>query len=158
MIFPANPFEQGNFRPISILSNIAKVFKKIMHNQMNGLFIDKLSYYQCVFRKRFGTQRCLLLMIKNFGKSETMKGFLLLLISQKLSIYFMWAANCDFNCIRIWHEYIWLNLILAYFNYRKQELLNISYSFSDFHSIFLVFHKVQYLDLFFLSFTYVICL
>ena len=62
----ANPFEKDNYRPISILSNISKSFERIMHNQMNNFFINKLSKYQCGFKKGFGTQHSLLVMIKNF--------------------------------------------------------------------------------------------
>ena len=39
----ANPFEKDNYRPSSILSNIAKIYEKIMHNQINGFFKNKLS-------------------------------------------------------------------------------------------------------------------
>ena len=59
----ANPFEKGNYRPISILSIISKIYHRIMHNQVNHFFINKLSKYQCGFRKGFGTQQCLLVMI-----------------------------------------------------------------------------------------------
>ena len=38
----ANLFEKDNYRPISILSNISKSYERIMHNQMNGFFINKL--------------------------------------------------------------------------------------------------------------------
>ena len=60
----ANPFEKDNYRPISILFNISKVFERTMHNQINNFIINKLSKYQCGFRKGFGTQQCLLVMIK----------------------------------------------------------------------------------------------
>ena len=60
-----NPFEKDNYRQISILSNISKSFERIMHNQRNNFFINKLSKDQCGFRKRFGTQHCLLVMIEN---------------------------------------------------------------------------------------------
>ena len=38
-----NLFEKDNYRPINILSNISKNFERIMHNQMNNFFINKLS-------------------------------------------------------------------------------------------------------------------
>ena len=82
----ANPFEKDNYRPISILSNISKVFERTMHNQINNFIINKLSKYQCGFRKGFGTQQCLLAMIKKLRKIRDNKGILqqCLLIYQKL--------------------------------------------------------------------------
>ena len=46
--------EKDNYRPISILSNISKIYDIIMHNEMNDFFINKLSKYQCGFRNDFG--------------------------------------------------------------------------------------------------------
>ena len=72
----ANPFEKDNYRPVSNLSNISKIFEIIMHNQMNNFFINKLSKYQCGFRKVFGTQHCLLVMIEKLRKIRDIKGIL----------------------------------------------------------------------------------
>ena len=82
----ANPFEKDNYRPISILSNILKVFERTMHNQINNFIINKLSKYQCGSRKGFGTQQCLLVMVKKLRKIRDNKGILqqCLLIYQKL--------------------------------------------------------------------------
>ena len=38
-----NPFEKDNYRPISILSNISKMYERIMHHQMNNFLINKLN-------------------------------------------------------------------------------------------------------------------
>ena len=65
----ANQFQKNNYRPISNLPNISKNFERIMHNQMNNFFINKLSKYQCGFRKEFGTQHCLLVMIEKLWKT-----------------------------------------------------------------------------------------
>ena len=70
----ANPFEKDNYRPISILSNISKNFERIMHNQLNNFFINKLSKYQCGFRKGFGTQHCFLVMIEKLRKIQDNEG------------------------------------------------------------------------------------
>ena len=40
-----NSFEKDNYRPTCILSNISKVLRRIMHNQMNDFFINKHSKY-----------------------------------------------------------------------------------------------------------------
>ena len=39
----ANQFQKDNYRPISNLPNISRNFERIMHNQMNNFFINKLS-------------------------------------------------------------------------------------------------------------------
>ena len=51
----ANPFEKDNHRSISILFNISKIYERNMHNQMNDFFINKISKYQCGFKKGFRT-------------------------------------------------------------------------------------------------------
>ena len=49
----ASPFEKDNYSPISILSNTSKFFERIMYNQINNFFMNKLSRYQSSFRKGF---------------------------------------------------------------------------------------------------------
>ena len=68
IIKKTNPFEKDNYKPISILSNISRIYERIMHNQINDFFINKLSKYQCDFRKGFATQHCLLVMIEKLRK------------------------------------------------------------------------------------------
>ena len=137
----ANPFEKDNYRPIRNLSNISKIFAIIMHNQMNNFFINKLSKYQCGFRKGFGTQHCLLVMIEKLRKIQDINGFCsnIWVYSHELLMAKLNAYGFDIKS---------LNFILAYFTNRKQKT-KIGSSFSDFLNIFLVFHKVQYSVFFF---------
>ena len=51
-----------NYRPISILSNISKVYEKF--KQMSEYFEPFLSKYQCGFREGFSAQYCLLLILE----------------------------------------------------------------------------------------------
>ena len=44
------------------------MYERIIHNQMNNFFINKLSKYQCSFRKGFGTQHYFLMMIEKLRK------------------------------------------------------------------------------------------
>ena len=49
-----------NYRPVSILPVISKIFEKLLCKQIT-IFIDPLlSKYQCWFRKGFSAQDCLL--------------------------------------------------------------------------------------------------
>ena len=131
----ANPFQKGNYRPISILSNISKIYERIVHNEMNKFFINKLSKYQCGFRKGFGTQHCLLVMIEKLPKIQDNKGVFAAVftdpskafdcISHELLIATLNAYGSDIKS---------LNFILAYFTNRKQKT-KIGSSFSDFLNI-----------------------
>ena len=48
-----------NYRPVSILPVVSKVFERIMHKQLT-IFIDQhLSPYLCGYRKGYSTQHAL---------------------------------------------------------------------------------------------------
>ena len=53
---------KGNYRPMSILLNLSKIFEKCMFEQMSQVFENIFSKYQCGFRNGFSTQQCLLAM------------------------------------------------------------------------------------------------
>ena len=52
-----------NYRPVSILSNVSKVFERIIFRQISNYMEPFLSKYQCDFRKGYSTQHCLLSML-----------------------------------------------------------------------------------------------
>ena len=60
---------KSNYRPVSILPNISKVYERCLFKQMNLFFENILSKYQCGFRKGVSVQHCLLLMIEKWKKS-----------------------------------------------------------------------------------------
>ena len=53
---------KDNYRPISILPNISKIYERYLYNRMQTYFDNLLSKYQCGFRKGFNTQHCLINM------------------------------------------------------------------------------------------------
>ena len=67
-IFPS--FKQGdrllrnNYRPVSILLTISKIYEKMLYKQMYEYFNKTFSKYLCGFRKRYSTQHCLLFMLE----------------------------------------------------------------------------------------------
>ena len=61
--------EKTNCRQISILSNIFKIYERLMHDNMSLYFDDVLSKFQCGVRKGFGAQNCLLYMIETIRKT-----------------------------------------------------------------------------------------
>ena len=60
--------DKSNYRPISILSNISKIYERCIQTQLNEYFANFLSTFQCGFQKGFSTQHCLLVMIDKLRK------------------------------------------------------------------------------------------
>ena len=61
-------FSKENYRPISILPNISKVYERCLYDQISNFFEDVFSKYQCGFRKCYSAQHCLLAMIEKWKK------------------------------------------------------------------------------------------
>ena len=49
---------KDNYRPVSILSNISKIYERLMFKQISEYFEPILSKFQCGFRKGFSAQHC----------------------------------------------------------------------------------------------------
>ena len=69
---------KGNYRPVSILPNLSKIFEKCIFTQMSQFLNNIFSKYQCDFRKSFSTQHCLLTMLERWKKLLTMEKLLVL--------------------------------------------------------------------------------
>ena len=65
--------DKQNYRPVSTLSNISKVFEKLIYSQINTYMSYKFSKYLTGFRKNHNTQHALLNMIEN-RKTNLNKG------------------------------------------------------------------------------------
>ena len=55
-----------NYRPVSILSNISKIYERYMFRQMSEYFESLFSKFQCGFRKGFSAQHCLVSMLEKW--------------------------------------------------------------------------------------------
>ena len=55
---------KNNYRPVSILSNVSKIFERIMFRQISN-YMD----YQCGFRKGYSTQQYLLSMLEKWKRA-----------------------------------------------------------------------------------------
>ena len=65
---------KDNYRPISILPNISKLYERCLYNQMQTYFDNLSSKYQCGFRKGFNAQHCLVSMIEKWKESVDIGG------------------------------------------------------------------------------------
>ena len=60
---------KNNYRPVSILPPISKLFERTMYDQISN-YIDKhLSPFLCGFRRGYSTQHCLTVMIDRWQKA-----------------------------------------------------------------------------------------
>ena len=64
-----------NYRPVSILSSISKIFERIIQKQIYNFVNEFLSPFLCGYRKGFSPQYALLAMIENWKKSLDAGGF-----------------------------------------------------------------------------------
>ena len=59
------PLDKTNYRPISMLPVVSKIFERIMQKQINDFIISFLSPYLCGYRKGFNTRHALLTLVEN---------------------------------------------------------------------------------------------
>ena len=68
-----DPLTKENYRPVSLLPHVSKVFERIIYKQINIYMQDKLSTYVTGFRKSHGTQHSFRTMLEKW-KSALDKG------------------------------------------------------------------------------------
>ena len=61
-----DPFEKANYRPISLLPSLSKVYEKLIYQQLNTFFENKLSPLLCGFHSSYSTQHALLNLINKW--------------------------------------------------------------------------------------------
>ena len=66
---------QKNYRPVSILPVVSKIFERIMQKQINSYVEKYLSPYLCGYRKGYNTQYALALMIEKWKLSLDNSGY-----------------------------------------------------------------------------------
>ena len=64
-----DPLKKENYRSVSLLPHVSKIFERSIYNQINNYMCDKLSKYITGFRKYHGTQHLLLVMSKKWKKT-----------------------------------------------------------------------------------------
>ena len=60
---------KGNYRKVSLLPVVSRIFERIMDKQIGEYMEKYLSIYLCGYRKGYSTQHALLLMIEKWNKS-----------------------------------------------------------------------------------------
>ena len=105
-----------NYRPVSILSNISKIYETCLYNELSNYFEDIFSDYQFGFRKGISAQQCLILLIENWKKHiDNKESFGELLtdfskafdcVNHELLIAKLHAYGLDNSSLRLIHRYL----------------------------------------------------
>ena len=69
-----NPLEKENYRPVSLLPVVSKIFERIMQKQIKFFTEKLLSLYLCGYRKGFSTQQTVISLIERWKKFLIKKG------------------------------------------------------------------------------------
>ena len=121
---------KGNYRPVSILPNLSKIFEKCMFEQMSQFFENIFSKYQCGFRKGFITQQYLMEMLEKWKRSvdnSKMFGALLTDLSKAFDCFDHELLITKLNAYGF--SLIALKLVHNYLSNRKQRTkINSTYS------------------------------
>ena len=113
---------KSNYRPISILPSVSKIFERIIYNSIYEYIGKYLSPYLCGFRSGYSTQYCLLYMIEKWKRILDNKGIACALTTD-LSKAFD-CVNHDLLIAKIaayGFDYKSLSYILSYLTGRKQR-------------------------------------
>ena len=70
-----DPLNKENYRPVSVLTSISKIFEKLIQKQINGYINNFLSPYLCGYRKGFSIQLALTSLTEKWKKGLNNKGF-----------------------------------------------------------------------------------
>ena len=108
--------KKENYRPVSILPTLSKIFEKILFEQMSVFFENFLSSQQCGFRKGYSTQHYLLNLLekwKNCVDKGKVFGALLTDLSKafdcldhELLIAKLNAYGFNLPALRLIHDYL----------------------------------------------------
>ena len=64
-----NKMGKSNNRPVSILPAMANIFERLLCYQLATYFGDKLSKFQCGFRKGYSAQLCLIVLLETWNQA-----------------------------------------------------------------------------------------
>ena len=145
-----------NYRPVSILPNISKIYERCLFKPISNYFEDIFSKFQCSFRQDLSSEYCLVFLIEKWKKSvDKGKTFAALLkdlskafdcLLHDLIIAKLNAYEFSLSAAR---------LMQGYLSNRKQRT-NINTAYISWEKILLVFPKVPCSDLYCLTFLYAI--
>ena len=127
--------DKENYRPVSILPLLSKIFEKKMYKQLSNYTESFLSVILCGFRKAHNTQHALFKLLHSWQKELEQKGFVRTILMDLSKAYDCIPHDlliAKLECCGI--DKIGLSLILDYLSCRKQRT-KIGSSYSSWYDI-----------------------
>ena len=107
---------KGNFRPISVLPAVSKIYERILKEQISSYICDRLSNILCGFREGYSTQHALIRLIEKWRQcldASGIVGTILMDLSKAydclphdLLIAKLEAYGLDVNSLRLMYSYL----------------------------------------------------
>ena len=66
---------KSNYRLVSILPGVSKIYERCIYDQINDYFQPLFSKLQCGFRKKFNAQHCLLVLVEKCREVLDKQGY-----------------------------------------------------------------------------------
>ena len=121
---------KDNYRSVSILSNISKIYERRIYDQIQLFFDFLLSKYQCGFRRGYNAQHCLITLIEKWKKSVDNGGAFCALLTDLSKTFDYLPHELLIDKLDAYgFDKSSLKLIHSYFSNRKQRVkINDIYS------------------------------
>ena len=117
-----DPSDKANYRPVSILPLVSKVFEKIMYDQLYEYIEHFLNQLLCGFRKVHSTQHTLFRLSQKWQKERDSGGFIGTILMDLSKAYDCLPHDLLIAKLEAYGlDDDSLNLLLDYFSFRKQR-------------------------------------
>ena len=151
--------EKSNYRPISILPNLSKIYRRLLYDQMYTYFDKFFVKHQCGFRKGYNAQNCLLVMIQKMkearDKNKICAAVLIDLskafdcLKDDLLIVKLHAFAFDYKCLRVMYAYLNNRVQVTKVGSYYSEVLDIIFGFPQGSILVPLSFNINIIDLFF---------
>ena len=150
--------EKSNYRPISILPNLSKIYRRLLYDQMYTYFDKFFVKHQCGFRKGYNAQNCLLVMIQKMkearDKNKICAAVLIDLskafdcLKDDLLIVKLHAFAFDYKCLRVMYAYLNNRVQVTKVGSYYSEVLDIIFGFPQSSILVPLSFNINIIDLF----------
>ena len=153
-----NRSEKDNYRPVSILPSLSKVFERCIYNQIAQFFDKILSKHHCGFSKGHSAQHSLTVLLEKWKKSVDQGHVFGALLTNLFKVFDCLLHNLliaklnaygfDNKAVRFAYDYL---------TSRKQRTKVSDIYIAHGKKSYWEYPKVQYLDHYYSTLTYAIC-